>query len=386
MRIALFAWESMHSISVGGVAFHVTELACALQRKGHEVHIFTRLGRPEHPWYEQIHGVHYHRCPFTSSHDFVEEINNMCRSFVDSFFHTERHIGHFDIIHAHDWLASNALVWIKEAKGYKSVLTIHSTEYGRCGNNFFEGNSARIRDYERHGTYCADSVITVSNNLKNEVMRIYNLPDWKIHVVYNGINYRRYDGWIDPAAVRRLYSIGPLDPMILFVGRMVYQKGPDLLVEAIPHVLKYHPNAKFVFVGDGEMRWGVEEKARFMGLNNSVRFLGHTSGWQLADLYKACDAVCVPSRNEPFGIIILEAWSSGKPVISSSSGGPAEIIWHDVNGLKIYPNPDSIAWGIGTLFEDLEHARWMGRNGRIAVESAFSWDAIADQTLNVYYN
>jgi glycosyltransferase involved in cell wall biosynthesis len=172
--------------------------------------------------------------------------------------------------------------------------------------------------------------------------------------------------------------------MVLFSGRMVYQKGPDLLVEAIPYVLKYYGNAKFVFVGDGEMRWSVEDRARRIGVAHATRFLGYHNGWKLADLYKASDCVCVPSRNEPFGIVILEAWSAGKPVVASSNGGPAEIIWHDVNGLKIYSYPESIAWGIGTLFADFDHARWMGRNGRVAVESAFSWDVIADQVLRVY--
>jgi len=265
-------------------------------------------------------------------------------------------------------------------------MTIHSTEYGRCGNNFFGGTSARVRDHERHGTYCADRIISVSKALKGEIMWMYNVPDWKAHVVYNGINYRNYDGWIDPAAVRRLYGIGPLDPMVLFVGRLVYQKGPDLLLDAVPYILKYYSNAKFVFAGDGEMRWGVEEQARSMGISHATRFLGYTNGWKLVDLYKASDVVCVPSRNEPFGIIILEAWSAGKPVVASLNGGPAEIVWHDVNGLKIYPQPESIAWGIGTAFEDFEHARWMGKNGRIAVESAFSWDAIADQVLAVYHS
>ena len=384
MRIALLAWESMHSISVGGVAFHVTELACALERKGHEVHLFTRLGQHGQPWYECIHGVHYHRCPFSSSSDFVEEINNMCRSFLQSFFSTEDYIGPFDIVHAHDWLASNAGVWIKQARGRKFILTVHSTEYGRCGNNFFGGNSARIINHERHGTYCADKVIAVSQALKGELMWMYNLPDWKASVIYNGIYYRNYDGWIDVAAVRRMYDIGPLDPLVLFVGRMVYQKGPDLLVEAIPHILKFHPNAKFVFVGDGDMRWGIEEKARSMGISQATRCLGYNNGWRLTDLYKAADVVCVPSRNEPFGIVILEAWSAGKPVVASANGGPGEIIWHEVNGLKIYPHPDSVAWGIGTLFADFDYARWMGRNGRIAVETAFSWDIIAEQALHVY--
>ncbi|MFH1790994.1 MAG: glycosyltransferase family 4 protein [Candidatus Omnitrophota bacterium] len=384
MRIALLAWESMHSISVGGVAVHVTELACSLERKGHEVHVFTRLGGQHQAWYERIHGVHYHRCPFASSNDFVEEVNNMCRSFVNAFFATEDLIGWFDIVHAHDWLSSNAMVWIKEGRGHKSVFTIHSTEYGRCGNNFFGGSSARVRDHERHATYCADKVIAVSNALKNEVMWMYNVPDWKSSVVYNGINYRNYDGWIDPAAVRQNYGVGPMDPMVLFVGRIVYQKGPDLLLESIPNVLAYYPNAKFVFAGDGEMKWEMEDKAKWMGISHATRFLGYHNGWRLNDLIKATDVVCVPSRNEPFGIVILEAWAAGKPVVASLNGGPGEIIWHEVNGFKVFPNHDSVSWGIGTMFHDFDYARWMGRNGRVSVESAFSWDTVADQVLSVY--
>lgn len=386
MRVALLSWEAVHSIYVGGVAFHVTELACALQRKGHEVHVFTRMGKANHAHYECVHGVHYHRCPFDVNPSFIEETQNMCRSFCDVFFATEDHVGPFDVVHAHDWLAAPAMYWIKKGRPHHTVFTMHSTEYGRCGNNFFGGNSERIRHIEWEACYEADSVIAVSHSLKNEVQWIYSTPEDKVNVVYNGIDYHQFDGWVEPAGVKRMYDIGPLDPMVLFVGRMVYQKGVDLLVSAVPYVLNYYPNAKFVFAGDGEMRGQVEEQAVHMGVKHACRFLGHVSGWKLKDLFKATDCVCVPSRNEPFGIVILEAWSAGKPVVASDKGGPSEIVWHDVNGLKISDNPESIAWGIGTLFEDFEDARWMGRNGRIAAESVFSWDIIADEVLSIYGN
>ncbi len=384
MRIAIFAWESTQSISVGGIALHVSELAFALERKGHEVHLFTRVGKPHQSPYEVIFGVHYHRCSYPGSADFIEDVNNMCRNFVQAFFMVEDLAGPFDVIHAHDWLTSNAVVWIKEVRHHKAVMTIHSTEYGRCGNNFYSGTSAVVRDHERHGSYCVDHVITVSHALKNEVTWMYNVPESKVAVIYNGVNYQDYNGWIDAGAVRRMYDIGPMDPMVLFVGRMVYQKGPDILVQAIPDILKYYNNAKFVFAGDGEMRRSVEEQASTMGVAHATRFLGYKSGWRLADLFKACDVVCVPSRNEPFGIVILEAWSAGKPVVATSIGGPSEIIWNEVTGLKISPEPDSVAWGLGTAFEDFDYARWMGRNGRIAVETVFSWDTIADHVLEVY--
>src|SRR5579872_4177142 len=166
MRIALLSWESLHSIAVGGVAAHVTELGAALERKGHEVHVFTRMG-PGQAQYDQIEGVHYHRCPFALNGDFVNEISSMCRSFVHYVFETENYIGAFDIVHAHDWLAANAMMWIQDGRRRRGILTIHSTEFGRCGNNFYSGQSARVRDHERRGVHHAESVITVSHSLKS---------------------------------------------------------------------------------------------------------------------------------------------------------------------------------------------------------------------------
>jgi glycosyltransferase involved in cell wall biosynthesis len=383
MKIALLSWEALHSITVGGIAAHVTELGAALERRGHEVHVFTRMGAGQ-PGYDRVDGVHYHRCVFEPGPSFVDEINNMCRSFVRHIFETENLIGPFDIIHAHDWLAANAMIWIRQQRGRRGILTIHSTEYGRCGNSMGDGQSARIRYQESAGAYWADRVITVSQSLKREVEWIYHVPGPKVSVIYNGVNVHNYDGWIEPAEVKRRYSIGPLDPTVLFAGRMAHQKAPDLLVEALPAILSWHPLAKVIFAGDGDLRQPVERRARELGVAHATRFLGFQTNGSLANLYKACDVVCVPSRNEPFGIVILEAWSAGKPVVSTRNGGPEEFVWHEVNGLKVHANPQSITWGLNTIFGDFERARWMGRNGRIAAEEAFTWDAVAQQTLNVY--
>ncbi len=383
MRIAILSWESLHTITVGGVAAHVTELAASLERKGHDVHVFTRV-RPEQPGYQRVDGVHYHACPFTLKPDFVEEIEDFCRSIVAHVFETEDCIGPFDVVHAHDWLTATAMIWIKRGRGRRSLLTIHSTEYGRCGNRFGCGRSEAIRAIERAGTYWADRVIAVSESLRHEIMWMYEAPAWKVRTVYNGVNPRRFEGWISPAEVKACYGIGSMDPTVLFCGRMAYQTGPDLLVEAIPYILRYHPAAKFVFGGDGEMRGEVEHRAHQTGVAHATRFLGARNGSVLENLYRACDVVCVPSRNEPFGIVILEAWSAGKPVVVSKNGGPDEYVWHEVNGLKIHPTPESVAWGIGTLFTNFEWGRWMGANGRLAVEKAFNWDAIGDQVAGSY--
>jgi glycosyltransferase involved in cell wall biosynthesis len=129
---------------------------------------------------------------------------------------------------------------------------------------------------------------------------------------------------------------------------------------------------------------GLERRSYALGIAHAIRFLGYKNGEELKDLFKACDLVCVSSRNEPFGIVILEAWSAGKPVVATSNGGPAEFVWHDVTGLMIFDYPGSVAWGINSLLAGLDHARWMGQNGRIAAETAFTWESISNQVLKVY--
>jgi glycosyltransferase involved in cell wall biosynthesis len=385
MRIAFFAWESLHSVPVGGVAVHVTELAAALRRRGHEVHVFTRLGQGQNT-YALIDGVHYHRCPIDLHPDFITEMNNMGNSFVYFMRQTEAFQGaHFDMVHGHDWLSSKGIVQVKNNYGRKVFLTLHSTEYGRCGNNNFDGQSDRIRLVEAEGAFVADRVIAVSGALCDEVKNQYRVPDWKLRCVYNGINCSRFDGFIDPSVCRRSYGVGPMDPMILFVGRLATQKGPDLLLEAVPEILHHRPDTKVVFAGDGYMRQALENRANELGVRNAVRFLGSmgTNG-DLINLYKSADMVCVPSRNEPFGIVVLEAWAAGKPVVVTRSGGPAEIVTHNNDGLVVCDNPGSICCGIKEIFNNFSHARWMGERGRVKAAFGFTWEAIAARTEGIY--
>ncbi len=386
MRIAFLSWESLHSIAVGGIAQHVTELAAALQRRGHDVHVFVRTGQGQKN-YDLIDGVHYHRCPIQIHPDFVTEMNNMCNAFMWFLGEVEAKEGPFDIIHGHDWMCAKGVVQAKNNRGRKTVYTIHSTEYGRCGNRIHNGPSARVRAFEAEGAYCADRVIAVSGILADEVKWLYQVPDWKLRTVRNGVHCNRFDIQVDPEEVRRRYSIGPLDPTILFVGRLDWQKGPDLLLEAVPYVLKARGDAKFMIVGDGHMRHDLERRAHQLGVMHAVRFLGSMSSngdGSLIRLFRSCDAVCMPSRNEPFGIVLLEGWAAGKPVIATHNGGPREIIQHGYNGYLVYDNPGSIAWGICQIFSDFGHAQWMGERGRVSAAYGYSWDKIAEQTEDVY--
>lgn len=385
MRIAIFSWESIHSILVGGLGVHVTELAAALQRMGNEVHVFTRIGWGQRV-YEVIDGVHYHRCPFAwDPGNFIWEMNNMCRSMVYYFFEAEKEFGHFDVIHGHDWHVVNALAEIKKTRSIRTVFTLHSTQYGREGNYLSDGIPRDIRNLEWYGTYVADRVIVCSNAMKYEIMGLYTTPEWKIRVIPNGMNPSYFNSKVDPwEDVKKFYGIGVFDPVATFLGRITYHKGPDLFLRAISKVLKRYPNAKFFVVGDGDMKPWLENLAKELGISHAVRFTGFVSDLDKEKILKASDCVVIPSRNEPFGIVALEAWACEKPIIVTDGIGTSEIVEHEVNGLKVFHTPESIAWGIEYLFSDFEKARKMGKEGRKAVEKKFNWDQIAQRTLNTY--
>eukprot|EP00922_Rhytidocystis_sp_ex-Travisia-forbesii_P043119 GHVS01064420.1.p1 GENE.GHVS01064420.1~~GHVS01064420.1.p1 ORF type:complete len:1234 (-),score=144.64 GHVS01064420.1:207-3854(-) len=384
LRVAMFSWESLHTHAVGGVAPHVTELAAGLCRLGHEVHVFVRSTGTDQA--ENSHyGVIYHECCFDLSSDFVREMENMCNAFVWAMRDVEsRYDWSFDICHSHDWLAARAVAQCKRM-GRRCLLTMHSTEFGRCGNNAYGGTSKLIRDVEGEGCHMVDGVICVSGVLAHEVKSQYNIHEDKIRVVYNGIHCGHFDGFEDSGAIKANYGVGVMDPMFLFVGRLVEQKGPDLLIEAVPHVLKHRDDVKFIIVGDGHMRSTLESRANQLGVGHAVRFVGKKVGGDLKSLFKACDAVVVPSRNEPFGIVVLEGWSAYKPVVATTCGGPRDFVTHDVDGFLVDPNAGSIAWGCCEIVNNFAHSQWMGSRGRVKAAFNFNWDSIATNTLDFYY-
>jgi glycosyltransferase involved in cell wall biosynthesis len=386
MRIGFFSWETLYSITSGGVAVVTTRLAEALATAGHEVHVFTRIseGQLEH---EEINGVHEHRCITPGCDDFIEYMDHFCDSLVSCFHFIEDKYGRFDVLHGHDWHVVNALANIKANKGHdKIVWTCHSTEYGRNGNHFADNwFSARIRHREWLGGYISKQVTTVSHGMKNELMREYQIPENKINVVYNGINTEKYAGTLDAGRVKGQYGIHPIAPVVLFLGRIAYQKGPDLLLEAIPNVLHDFPTVIFIFAGTGDMIEHLKGRGWWLGVQDSMRILGYVSEEDKLKLLKAADIVCIPSRNEPFGIITLEAWVSGTPVVACDVGGPAEVIDNFRTGVKVYVNPESIAWGIKYLLGDTSGAG-IKKMGRVCRREArkFDWSELCKRYLEVY--
>lgn len=379
----MFASESLHSICLGGLGVHVTELAAALQRRGHEPHVITRRKNAQNDK-DCIGGVYYHRVDVPAGADELESTAFMCEAMVDRFRRVSAEVGGFDIAHAHDWLTAEALAGVMAAGDAPGVLTMHSTEYGRDGNVFHDGFARHVRDLEAAACHRADAVIAVSRFLADELRRIYQAPEAKLHVVPNGVSYRAFDGPVDPAEIKGRHAIPPQAPTVFAPARMTAQKGLDLLVQAVPMLLAEHPQACVVLAGEGPERETLERAIETLGIGRSTVLLGRLPYSHYLDLLRACDLVAVPSRNEPFGIVVLDAWSAGKPVVATTAGGPREFVRNGVDGVLVEADPHGLARGIGSLLADLETGRTMGLNGRRAVEETFNWDRSAALTEAVY--
>ncbi|MGD0079956.1 MAG: glycosyltransferase family 4 protein [Methanoregula sp.] len=371
-KVAFFCWESLYAERVGGLANAATNLAETLVKQNHEVHYFTRGSIPD----QTINGVQYHYCrPY--GQNIVEYCNDMSKAMV-SQFRTHDSPGKFDFLHFHDWHPVQALHYLQDRN---TILTYHSTEYGRNGNQFGDWWEFReISGKEWYGGLIAKRVTAVSATLRNEVMTLYNVPEEKCEVIPNGIVPRAYRASIDPGEVKASYGIHPYAPLILFIGRLVYQKGPDLLIEAIRKVCQHRGDAKVVVAGTGDMRQFLQDRAKDLPVN----FVGYIPDSEYIRLLNAADVVVIPSRNEPFGLVLLEAWSAEKCVVASNVGGLSENIDAFVNGIKVGVDPDSIAWGISTMVDEPWNAGALGIRGRNKVDRLFLWGPIVQRLTGAY--
>ncbi|MFH1328595.1 MAG: glycosyltransferase family 4 protein [Candidatus Bathyarchaeota archaeon] len=383
IKIAIFSWESVYTIQVGGLGVAATVLAEELAKAGHEVYFFTRgyAGQPE---CMNINHVHYHLCTFNPGQNSGAFSYNMSKAMLKSFHEVEKYRGEFDIVHGHDWNVIDALHDLKN-EGYPIILTYHSTEYGRNGGIFGDRLEFKeISGKEWYGGYIANSVTTVSHYMKNELNWLYKIPLEKIDVIPNAIDPSDYQLKVDPGRIKETLNIHPLAPTVGFIGRLEYQKGPDLLIDAIPKVLAKRGDIKFIFAGQGSMRSYLERRVEDLGITYAVRFLGFVPYWHFRELLNSFDIICLPSRNEPFGIALLEAWATGRPVVTTDVGGLGENIDNFINGVKVYTNSDSVAWGINYLLNSPDLMKKLSEEGIKKVKE-FSKEKTIGRLVDIYY-
>jgi glycosyltransferase involved in cell wall biosynthesis len=261
---------------------------------------------------------------------------------------------------------------------------MHSTEIGRR-DGIHTSTEKMIHETEAWLTYEAWRVICCSDYMVSHVKWAFGLPDDKLVMVPNGVKTEVYENVEkqDLKSCRIAYAL-PEEKLVLFVGRLVYEKGAHVLINAIPKILE-KVNAKFVIVGSGYMKEQLSNIVRSMGLEHKVLFTGFVDEETLLKLQKCADVSVVPSLFEPFGIVALEAMAAKSPVVVSDTGGLSEIVDHDLTGVKVYPNnTESLAWGIAKVLLDDRFRSRIRENGYRKVQEKYDWDKIAQQTIRIY--
>ena len=383
MRILMLSWEYPPRV-VGGIARVVHDLSHRLIKDGHDVTVVTyRDGNV--PYFEDDNGVKVYRVDnfMIQPNNFIDWVMQLNFNMIAKAGEIIAKEGNFDVIHAHDWLVAYAAKTLKVSYNLPIVSTIHATEAGR-NNGIREEQQKYINDTEWMLTYESSEVIVNSNYMKNELQRLFGLPFEKINVIPNGVSASNFTVSERDYDFRRRYAMDN-EKIILFMGRLVYEKGVQNLIAAMPKILNNYHDAKLIVAGKGGMLGELQQEVRNLGLGNKVYFTGQLSPKQVQKMYKCADIAVFPSTYEPFGIVAIESMLLGVPTVVSDVGGLNEIVDHGVNGMKSYAgNPNSLADSILTLLFDHKLCDTIVKNAKQKVKTQYNWTKIAQDTHFTY--
>jgi glycogen(starch) synthase len=388
MRVLVFSWEYPPVIE-GGLGRHVRKLSERLVDAGVEVQVVTR-GGGQLPADEWRHGVRVHRVtepPFPRDiEQFLRWVRHMTRDMVALGSQLVAEMS-FDLVHSHDWLVADAAERVARAAVLPWLVTVHATEYGRHQGWVQARPQSEIHAAERRMTRRADGVITCSGYMARHVTEVFGVPTRRITAIPNGIDPADLIAAPDDqlADLRARYA-EPGERLVLLVGRLVYEKGFHLALDALAPLLRRRNNrVRFVVAGTGMAEAELKAQARRLRVMRRGSFIGWAGDDLLHSLYRVADLCIVPSIYEPFGLVALEAMASGCLCVVADTGGLREVVPADgTTGLRFAPNDsDALREILERVFSD-DHAR-----ARLIAEARvhvlrFDWDEVARRTLNLY--
>ncbi len=384
MKILVLIWEFPPRL-VGGIARHGAELYPELVKLGHEIHLIT-VESGQAPAKEIIEGIYVHRVPVAGfSQDIFNWIGNMNYSMSRYGARLLSSSSDFDLIHAHDWMVADTAISLSENFRLPIVATIHATEFGRH-NGIHNPSSEYVHGQEKRLVESATQTIVCSEYMRQEVGQILYCPWDKIAIIYNGIRPEKkqrpkdFDFW----EFRRRFAADH-ERIVYYVGRMTYEKGIFVLLNAAPKVLwELGGNVKFVFIGGGNTDQ-LKQQAWDLGIWEKCFFTGFMSDRDLDEFQTVADCAVFPSLYEPFGIVALESFAARVPVVVSDAGGLAEVVRHTKTGIVTWKwDCNSLAWGILEVLKNSGYAKWLTDNAYDELGKRFNWAKIAVQTQAVY--
>jgi len=385
-RALIISWEYPPVIE-GGLARHVRKLAEELVRQGVTVDVLTR-GREDSGAVEERGGVSIHRVkepawPRGDLDRFVSWVQRMNEDMVivGRELATERD---YDLVHGHDWLVAKACSELSERLSVPYITTIHATEHGRHQGWVDKPPQSHIHGVERWMASRADAVVVCSHYMRGHVADIFDIDERHVSVIPNGIDPRDLKPVDDLDALRSQFA-QPHERLVLLVGRLVYEKGFQLALEALPQVMASVENVRFLVAGSGTHEAELKAQASRLGLDEHGVFLGWIGDDALHSLYRISDLCVVPSIYEPFGLVALEAMASGCPCIVADTGGLREVVPAGERvGLRFNGgDPEHLGVMIERLLVD------QALRDRLVAEASehvlrFDWSDVASKTVDLY--
>ena len=388
MRVLMLSWEYPPHVT-GGLGKHVAELVPALGSLGVEVHVVTPNlggGATEERAAPNIYVYRTEPLEFSRDGDGLVSYAQACNNSLAAKAHDlQRHVGGFDLVHAHDWLVAYSAVALKYALPLPLAVTVHATERGR-GQGFLGSEEAlAIHGTEWWLTYEAWRVITVSHFMAEQVNQYFDVPVDKVDVIHNGVRMPREAPLeMEGAAFRRRFARDD-QPIVYYVGRLVYEKGVHVLVDAAAQILEQCGDTKFVVAGTGRELDGLHDRAMKAGVYDHFFFTGFISDAERDQLFHVADVAVFPSLYEPFGIVALEAMAHRCPVVVSATGGLREVVKLHETGLTCYPgSPESLSWAVTETLRNPLWAVARAENAYAEVRDRYSWERVAAQTVATY--
>jgi glycogen synthase len=382
MKVLMLSWEYPPRI-VGGISRVVYDLAHHISQN-HEVHVITcwETGNEQFEKDEKVF-VHRVQTCTVNTVNFVDWVLQLNFAMVECAIRLIHSNGNFDIVHAHDWLVAFSANTIKGAYQIPVIATMHATEHGR--NWGLHNDTQRyINNVEAWFTALSDRIIVNSEYMKNEVMEIFSLPQEKLKVIPNGIGIDKFEGVKKDLVFRRTFALDS-EKIVFFVGRIVNEKGVHVLIDAVPKVLSFCPETKFIIAGKGPQLDYLKWKVWNLGISDKVYFTGYVNDENLNKLYKCVDVAVFPSLYEPFGIVVLESMVARVPVVVSDTGGLGGIVEHGVDGMKAYTgNANSLADCIIDVLVNEQKAQGIVENAFEKVSTSYHWEKITQMTMEVY--
>jgi glycogen(starch) synthase len=331
-RVLILSWEYPPVIE-GGLARHVRKLAEELVHQGLAVDVLTRASGEQEAAgpalsVEERGGVTVYRVPEPrwprELERFVAWVQQMNRDMLEAGEALAEDRS-YALVHGHDWLVASASAELAQRLQAPYVTTVHATEHGRHQGWVADPPQSHIHAVERWMAHRADAVITCSHYMRGHVADIFDIDEARITVIPNGIDPRDLRPVGDLQALRREFA-APDEQLVLLVGRLVYEKGFQLALDALPEVIERVGGVRFLVAGSGTHEHELKAQAKTLGLDAHGAFLGWIGDDALHSLYRIADLCVVPSIYEPFGLVALEAMASGCPCIVADTGGLREVV------------------------------------------------------------